>query len=131
MSLYLASCRRLLVMAGVFSFAVLSGCAAGYGGGGGYGGYGAYDGRDRGDSRAARQEAQRQAYERDLERRVTAALEADPRTKIYSLAVTSQGDGVVMISGTPAQGIIGRDLALRVAARVPGVRSVANNMVLN
>ena len=67
----------------------------------------------------------------DLERRVAAVLDADPRTKINGLKVTSQGDGVVMISGSPANGIMGRDLALRAASRVPGVRSVANNMTMN
>ncbi len=73
----------------------------------------------------------RQAYERDLERRVAAALDADPRTKIHGLQVTAQGDGVVQISGSPANGVLERDLALRAASRVPGVRSVANNMTVN
>lgn len=117
--------KLLLAMLSVTSLAA---CAAGYGGGyqeGHRGGWG-----DRGHAQE-RQEVARQAYERDLERRVAAALDADPRTRIGDLKVTSQGDGVVMISGSPVNGIMGRDLALRAAARVPGVRSVANNMTMN
>lgn len=116
--------RVVYLVVGVLSAWALAACA------GGPDGYrGDYYG-DRGHAQE-RQEMARQAYERDLERRVAAVLDADPRTKIHGLKVTSQGDGVVMISGSPANGIIGRDLALRAASRVPGVRSVANNMTMN
>lgn len=124
---YLGQGWKLLMAA--LSVASLAACAAGYGGGYQDGYRGGYYG-DRGHAQE-RQEVARQAYERDLERRVAAVLDADPRTKINGLKVTSQGDGVVMISGSPANGIMGRDLALRAASRVPGVRSVANNMTMN
>lgn len=114
--------KLLLAMLSVTSLAA---CAVGYGGGYQEGYYG---GRDHAQER---HELARQARERDLERRVSAALEADPRTKIYSLKVTSQGDGAIVISGTPANGFIGRDMALRVASRVPGVRSVASSMTMD
>lgn len=120
--------RGLVVVAGALMACTLTACAAGPDGyrGGYYGnGYG-----DR-DHAQERREVGRQVYERDLERRVAAALDADPRTRIEGLKVTAQGDGIVMISGTPVHGIVGRDMALRAAARVPGVRSVANNMTMN
>lgn len=117
-----------LLMAAL-SVTSLAACAAGYGGGYQEGYRGGYHG-DRGHAQE-RQEVARQAYERDLERRVAAALNADPRTRIGDLKVTALGDGVVMISGSPVNGIMGRDLALRAAARVPGVRSVSNNMTMN
>jgi len=118
--------RRLALAAGILSVWALTACASGYDD---YRGHrGAYG--DRGQAQD-RQEAARQAYERDLERRVEAALNADPRTKIHGLKVTSQGNGAVLISGSPANGVIGRDMALRAASRVPGVRSVANNMTVN
>lgn len=120
--------RSLVVVAGALMACTLTACAAGPDGyrGGYYG-----NGHGDRDQAQERHEVRRQVYERDLERRVAAALDADPRTRIEGLKVTAQGDGIVMISGTPANGIIGRDMALRAATRVPGVRSVANNMTLN
>lgn len=127
--------HRGLLAAGVLSAWMLAACGGGYGGGYYGGGYnsGGYYGGGRGDSGQAdqRREAARQGYQADLERRVAAALNADPRTKIYDLKVTAQGDGVVVISGTPANGFMGRDMALRVASRVPGVRSVGSNLTMN
>lgn len=111
----------LLVPTGVLAVTMMAGCA-----GGGYGrgdNFGPVPGYDR--------ETARQAHEQDLERRVMAALSADPRVGAADLKVQSQGDGVVMISGSPANGIAGRTLALRIAQQVPGVRSVINNMTMN
>ncbi len=102
---------------------LLAGCA-----GGGYG-YG-YDNADRGGPMSNR-EAVRQSREQNTVERVTAALHADPRVGASGLRVHSQGDGVIVIGGTPANGSSGRDLALRIAERVPGVRTVVNNMTLN
>lgn len=136
--------RRRLAWGVVLASAwALTACAGGYGGwhDGGYGGpgdrgsdravRGGYSGYSEGGRAQERQEVARQAYERDLERRVTAALDADPRTRIESLKVTSVGNGVVKINGSPVNGVIGRDLALRAASRVPGVRSVLNDMTMN
>lgn len=116
-----------LVLAGA---ALLGGCA-----GGGYGGYGGYGGGYYGqppmDGPMSPREAGRRAQEQSLEDRVMAALRADPRVGAQGITVTSQGGGVVMLGGTPANGVAGRDLALQIARSVWGVRSVANNMVLN
>lgn len=49
----------------------------------------------------------------------------------HGLTVHSQGNGVIVIGGTPANGPAGRDLALRIAKGVWGVRTVVNNMVMN
>ncbi len=64
-----------------------------------------------------------------LARRVRATLEADARIGAQSLAVQAV-DGVVELGGN-AQTVGARDLALESARRVPGVRTVRNNMVLN
>lgn len=102
--------------------AVLVGCA-----GGGYG-YG-YDTPREGPM--SNREAARQVQEQNIVDRVTAALRADPRVGAQGLTVHSQGDGVIVINGSPANGPAGRDLALRIAKGVWGVRTVVNNMVMN
>ncbi|MBK6869328.1 MAG: BON domain-containing protein [Burkholderiales bacterium] len=102
--------------------ALLVGCA-----GGGYG-YG-YDSPREGPM--SNREAARQAQEQNIQDRVMAALRADPRVGAQGLTVHSQGDGVIVIGGTPANGVAGRDLALRIAQGVWGVRHVVNNMVVN
>ncbi len=66
---------------------------------------------------------------RTLEQRVMAVLKAEPRIKIMTLGVQAI-DGTVAISGTP-ETLESRDLALRIAARVPGVRAVYSNMTFN
>lgn len=153
-----SSRRRLLATCGALATALLSGCAAGYdrydrydGYGGGYGGGyrepGDWRDRDRDtwrggrrgpggggyDDGRSRPDIARDAYERDLERRVTDAIQSspDPRAKVYNLKVTAQGDGSVLISGSPADGMMGRAVIQRIAERVPGVRSVGLNLVVN
>lgn len=110
--------HRPLAAASLFATLLLAGCA---------GSYGNYEG----SGPMSNREAARMAQEQDLERRVMAALQADPRVGAAGLKVVSQGNGVVMIGGTPANGIEGRTLALRIAERVPGVRRAINNMVMN
>lgn len=127
MSRIATSARWMAVSAAALAAAALTaGCA-----GGGYG-YG-YDGGGYGSSGGpmSNREAARQAHEQRLEDRVMAALRADPRVGAQGLRVTSEGDGTVMISGTPANGIEGRTLALRIAQGVWGVRKVVNNMTMN
>ena len=106
MSRIATSARWMAVSAAALAAAALTaGCA-----GGGYG----YDGGGYGSSGGpmSNREAARQAHEQRLEDRVMAALRADPRVGAQGLRVTSEGDGTVMISGTPANGIEGRTLAL-------------------
>ena len=112
--------RSLSLPAVVAGLAVLTGCA-----GGGYG----WDAPREGPM--STREAARQAHEQNIVDRVMAALRADPRVGAQGLTVHSQGDGVIVINGTPANGIAGRDLALRIAKGVWGVREVVNNMVMN
>ncbi|MBH1965966.1 MAG: BON domain-containing protein [Comamonadaceae bacterium] len=106
---------------------VLAGCA----GGGGYRDYGGGYGRAPQSGPMSNQEASRMAYEQELERRVMSALRADPRVGAQGLTVKSEGDGVVAIGGTPANGAAGRDLALMIARSVPGVRRAVNTMTVN
>lgn len=65
----------------------------------------------------------------NLAKRVMASLEADARIGARSLTVKAI-DGVVELGGN-AQTVAARDLAMETARRVPGVRTVVNNMVLN
>ncbi len=99
---------------------VLAGCAGGN-----------YDWDAPREGPMSNREAARQAQEQNLQDRVMAALRADPRVGAQGLYVHSQGDGVIVINGTPANGPAGRDLALRIAKGVWGVRRVVNNMVMN
>ena len=115
--------RALSLSASVSALALLGACANGYGS---YGGQGPYEG-----TVLSNREAQRQGYQQNLEDRVRAALRADPRVGASGLTVTSNGDSLITISGTPANGPAGRDLALMIARSVPGVRGVANNMTMN
>lgn len=112
--------RSLTLPALATGLMVLAGCA-----GGGYG----WDAPREGPM--SNREAARQAQEQNLQDRVMAALRADPRVGAQGLYVHSQGDGVIVINGTPANGPAGRDLALRIAKGVWGVRRVVNNMVMN
>lgn len=121
--------RAGLLACSLVAGVVLTGCAVGgdyrdYGGGGGYG-----RAPDRGPM--SNREASRMAYEQELERRVMSALRADPRVGAQGLTVKSEGDGVVAIGGTPANGAAGRDLALMIARSVPGVRRAVNTMTVN
>ena len=76
-------------------------------------------------------DAQKQMQNQDLTDRVRAALRSDPRVGAEGLQVKALGDGKVEISGTPANGLLGRELAMRLAQSVPGVRAVFNNMTMN
>ena len=120
MSRIATSARWMAVSAAALAAAALTaGCA-----GGGYDD--GYEGAGYGSSGGpmSNREAARQAHEQRLEDRVMAALRADPRVGAQGLRVTSEGDGTVMISGTPANGIEGRTLALRIG-------KVVNNMTMN
>ena len=64
-----------------------------------------------------------------LAKRVMASLEADARIGAKSLTVKVI-DGVVELGGN-ADTVGARNLALETARRVPGVRTVVNNMTLN
>lgn len=76
-------------------------------------------------------EAAKLSHAQNLEQRVMAALRADPRVGAQGLRVEGRSDGTVTISGSPANGTGGRDLALSIARNVPGVRKVVNSMVMN
>ncbi len=76
-------------------------------------------------------DAQRQMQNQDLADRVRAALRSDPRVGAEGLQVHALGEGKVQISGTPANGLLGRELAMRLARSVPGVTAVFNNMTMN
>ena len=76
-------------------------------------------------------DAQRQMQNQNLADRVRAALRSDPRVGAEGLQVQALGEGKVQISGTPANGLLGRELAMRLAQSVPGVRAVFNNMTMN
>lgn len=115
--------RSLALPALATGLFALAGCA-----GGGFGGYG-YDSPREGPM--STREAARQAQEQNIQDRVMAALRADPRVGAQGLTVHSQGDGVIVIGGSPANGVAGRDLALRIARDVWGVRRVVNNMTMN
>ena len=110
-------------LVGVLSLAagtLLTGCAGGYDG---------WNSPSTGSM--SPQSAARMSRWQDLERRVMAALSADPRVGAHGLKAEVQSEGVVTISGTPANGTGGRDLALQIARSVPGVRQVVNNMLMN
>lgn len=64
-----------------------------------------------------------------LAARVHAALASDARVGVASLTIKVV-NGVVELGGSPKD-LQARDLALKIAARVSGVRSVLNNMVMN
>ncbi len=114
------SAQQVLAVCSVAAAALLAGCA------------GSYDGWNSPSSgHMSAESAARMARWQDLERRVMSALTADPRVGAHGLKAEVQSEGVVTISGTPANGIGGRDLALRIARNVPGVRQVVNNMVMN
>ncbi|MEZ5607812.1 MAG: BON domain-containing protein [Burkholderiaceae bacterium] len=76
-------------------------------------------------------DAQRQMQNQDLEDRVRATLRSDPRVGVQGLQVKALGEGKIEISGTPANGLLGRELAMRLARSVPGVTAVFNNMTMN
>lgn len=71
----------------------------------------------------------RQNQDRVLAEQVRRALAADVRVGAETLTVTAV-EGTVWLGGTPKD-LRARDLALRTAERVPGVRRVVNNMVFN
>lgn len=64
-----------------------------------------------------------------LASRVRAALAADARVGVESLTIKVVNN-VVELGGSP-KNLQARDLALSITGRVPGVRSVLNNMVMN
>ena len=70
-----------------------------------------------------------QAADADTANRVRAALAADYRINARALTVTVV-NGQCELGGS-ADNIQARDLALRTASRVPGVRGVRNNIVMN
>lgn len=111
---------RLIGAVSLAAGALLTGCAGGYDG---------WNAPATGSM--SPQSAARMSRWQDLERRVMAALSADPRVGAHGLKAEVQSEGVVTISGTPANGTGGRDLALQIARSVPGVRQVVNNMVMN
>ena len=76
-------------------------------------------------------DAQRQMQNQDLADRVRAALRSDPRVGAEGLQVHALGDGKIEIGGSPANGLLGRELAMRLARSVPGVTVVFNNMTMN
>ena len=123
----LSNRRAGLLASSLVAGVLLTGCA----GGDGYRDYGGGYGRAPQSGPMSNQEASRMAYEQELERRVMSALRADPRVGAQGLTVKSEGDGVVAIGGTPANGAAGRDLALMIARSVPGVRRAVNTMTVN
>lgn len=70
-----------------------------------------------------------QAVDADTANRVRAALAADYRINARALTVTVL-NGQCELGGS-AENVQVRDLALRTASRVPGVRGVRNNIVMN
>ncbi|WP_423457035.1 BON domain-containing protein [Ottowia sp. VDI28] len=110
--------RTSLTACALATGAILAGCA----GGGGW----SEPGGSMSNSQAAKA-----SYAQNLEQRVMAALRADPRVGAQGLRVEGRSDGTVIISGSPANGTAGRDLALMIARNVGGVRNVVNSMVMN
>ena len=110
--------RTVLIGCALATGALLAGCA----GGGGW--------SEPGGS-MSNTEAAKLRHAQNLEERVMAALRSDPRVGAQGLRVEGRSDGTVVISGTPANGTAGRDLALMIARNVAGVRKVVNSMVMN
>ena len=109
--------RGLATASALATLAVVAGCAAGP--------YQASGGS------LYNRDAQRQMQNQDLADRVRAALRSDPRVGADGLQVQALGDGKIELSGSPANGLLGRELAMRLARSVPGVRAVFNNMTMN
>lgn len=116
-------------LAALMMAAALTGCADSYGGGR-YPDYPGYPGSPGhpGSPDYRRTPADReQAADNVTAARVRGALAADVRVGAESLTVKVI-DGVVELGGNPKD-LRARDLAIRITGRVPGVRSVVNNMV--
>src|SRR5665647_1323479 len=116
-------------LAALMMAAALTGCADSYGGGR-YPDYPGYPGSPGhpGSPDYRRTPADReQAADNATAARVRGALAADVRVGAESLTVKVV-DGVVELGGNPKD-LRARDLAIRITGRVPGVRSVVNNMV--
>lgn len=94
--------------------AVLAGCGGGYGGGR-HPGYPVY------------QADVAQATDNATAARVRSALAADVRVGAETLTVKVV-DGIVELGGSPKD-LRARDLAINIARRVYGVKTVVNNMV--
>ncbi len=116
--------RTALALCSLAAGVLLAGCA----GNGGWSDQGGWN--DQGGSFSNRETA-RLSYAQNLEQRVMAALRADPRVGAQALRVEGRADGTVVISGSPANGPAGRDLAMMIARNVSGVRNVVNSMVMN
>src|SRR5665647_1038535 len=113
-------------LAALMMAAALTGCADSYGGGR-YPDYPGSPGHP-GSPDYRRTPADReQAADNATAARVRGALAADVRVGAESLTVKVI-DGVVELGGNPKD-LRARDLAIRITGRVPGVRSVVNNMV--
>ncbi len=111
--------RRLLPALAFTALAVLAGCAEGPYRDGSY---------RRGGQPVTRNDVM-QAQDSATAARVRQALASDVRVGAETLTVRVV-DGVAEISGSPKD-LRARDLALRIAGRVPGVRTVLNNMSFN
>ena len=66
-----------------------------------------------------------------LVERVRQALHSDPIVGADGIQVVAQGNGVIELKGTAANGLEGRHRAARLAERVRGVRHVVNNLLMN
>ena len=112
--------RSLAAGSTLAAIALVAGCAGGYGSPYQAPGGSMYN-----------HDAQRQMQNQDLADRVRAALRSDPRVGAEGLQVSALGEGKIEIGGSPANGLLGRELAMRLARSVPGVTAVFNNMTMN
>lgn len=108
------------LLAALLMAAALTGCGGGYGGGR-HPNYPNYPSYPSNPADAA------QAADNATAARVRGALAADVRVGAETLTVKVV-NGVVELGGSPKD-LRARDLALRIAGRVHGVRTVVNNMV--
>lgn len=117
-----SAARRRLLRVGLLS-AVLGVTMLGTACGGGWGG-----GHDSGIS--PKEEARLREQARLVER-VEQALRSDPVVGAQGIRVVAQGNGVIELTGSAANGLEGRRRAVHLTQRVRGVRHVVNNLLSN
>ena len=81
-------------------------------------------------NRGLTQQEQQAAYDADIAARVKASIMADARIRSRESITVKSVNGVVELHGEP-KSVEDRLLANEAARRVPGVRNVINNMVMN
>ena len=114
--------RRHLLRVGLLSSALgvaMLGTACGGGWGGGH------------ESGISPKEEARMREQARLVERVEQALRSDPVVGAEGIRVVAQGNGVIELAGSAANGLEGRRRAVRLTQRVPGVRHVVNNLLSN